>query len=329
MSRFKENTFNPQYPATFDKSGEVQQIEVQQPYEVGETWSPIQRLDLLPAFSELLDTRIAAPGRQTMYRQVKSNDDLLPWVTSDLNEVSFIHPNGTTTKTNNDFFGWIYNNTTWYERHLNNFLSEWGNPPNQILITHIHIISNNIQFAPAGNQHAYFQTADVIFYGQQNPNPYIPTPPPTPPCEIYTNYLWGKQYDFKPATSGIMSVDATLASVELNSKPGGNFTGGLGQFNISPSPESLRLLAPGDEYAIKISFDTIAAGTTIPLILTIQGIVLPTINLSNSSANPMYIPVTYVGGNYTFRTQFLSQTGNGENHTNIDFELATATCLIV
>lgn len=334
MASFNINTFSPVYPQSDDKRGEVQIIKIGTPNLVDDVWTPQMRLDYLPVFQnqESGVLSLLPVGRQTMYRNVVIDTELLPWSTQDPSTADsfLLLSTGTGGFETESFLNFIENNVKGYQATLNYWLAQQGNTES-IIITEVHVISSNIQFGESITNHSYFQTYDCIFYGQQSPNPAIPAPTPPPACDTYSGYIFSVNRTISPL-AGLMSVEPsaqTIASVELYSIDGGGTArvNSPGEFKIYPTPATLGLLNAGDYYTIKVSYTPLATGTTIEMRLIVQGIVLGTYIL-NDTGTAFYVPVQYQNIlNYSLEFTFAkSQPTATPNNPTITFELATSGC---
>lgn len=327
MARFNINTFSPVYPESNDKRGEVQIVKIAQPDEVGENYTQLLRLDYLPVFKDL-DLKIA-PGRQTMYRTVKSNDPFLPWATRDPgNTNSFIITLGGGTGSDNiSFVDFINENTKAYQASLNYLINDI-NPDITISICEVHVIANNIMFSERGAEHIFFQTYDCIFYGQQTPNPYIEPAPPAPECEVLPNYAFVKGFSIQTG-KGINYVDPSnnqIAVVELYPKGGGigvNFSTAC-TFNFSVEPD----LNVGDYYAIKVDYTALPTGVTLPVTFKPNYITAGTAVLNDTGDSIYILAQKTLVGPINFRIETAAQSPtNIVTEPIFTVELFTPECI--
>lgn len=332
MAKFNINTFNPIYPESNDKKGEIQLLKIRDARPVGEDWSDEMRLDFLPCFANSTDDnlRTTPVGRQVMFRQVYSGNPLLFWADV-IGDASFLGLGGD-TNANLGFFDFVLYNVQKYEALLNDYLSNAGFNAS-IQISKIHVINSNVQLItdPNGDRgNIYFQTYDVIFYGQQSPNPYIaPYIPPAPVCETLPDYTLGVQFQMT-ASKGHISVDpaeTNVGLIELFAKGGGAGTQAvIGQFRVNtPIPA---YFVNGYNYIIEVNYTPLLAGTTIDFTLEVQGVLIPATYTLNDTGNAIYIPCTYTSGNFTIRWSFKKQNPTaGENNPQISFALRTTACI--
>lgn len=329
MAKFLPNTFNPIYPESNDKRGEIQLLNIREPEEVGENWTEEMRLDLLPVFKDSTDANIRSTpvGRQTMFRTVFTDENDIFWV-QNYGDPSFLNTGGVVSA-NLGFFDFVSYNVRKYEDFLNGFFSDNG-ILTSILITKIHVIGSNIQFIQhTGNTAIFLHTYDVIFYGQESPNPYIPPAPPAPPCEQLNNYAITLNYAPTPSRGTAAVVGGNIMEVTLLPKGGG---GGVqacaALFKISDPVDSFYLNI-GQQFALKIEYNALISGTIIPVTILWQGITITTVNLNDTGAT-VYVPLSVQqASNFSFRYNFGNQAPlAGENNPTIRFSLWTDTCLI-
>jgi hypothetical protein len=327
MARFNINTFNPIYPESNDKKGEIQLIIRDEELLVDDQYTEVMRLDLLPVVIEqssvLHQTGI---GRQTMYRTVRSTNLLLPWVVGDLTTESFLNP----TTESIDWQNFIRTYTADYQDFLNAILTDEGYAE-QIRITRVHVIDSNIQFMEKGTDHIFFQTYDCIFYGQQSPNPFIAPPVPEPECEAIPDYEFRVAYDIADPTKGNAFVDAgstDVAQVELFPKGGGtgiNFsTACVFGYTVGNEPA----IPVGDYYTIRVQSAPLLAGTT--LTISIQPLNQPEqfVTLTDS-ATDVYLLFQMALGAKTIRVETAPQSPTaGENEPVFTLSLYTAECFV-
>lgn len=327
MARFNPNTFNPIYPESNDKKGEIQLIIRDEAFVVDDQYTEVMRLDLLPvAIEQSSPLHQIGIGRQTMYRTVRSSSLLIPWVVGDLTTESFLNPI-------TESIGWqtfIRTYTGDYQDFLNAILIDEGYSE-QIRITRVHLIGSNIQFSDKGSDHVFFQTYDCVFYGQQSPNPFIAPPAPEPTCEAIPDYEFRVAYDIADPTKGNAFVDAgstDVAQVELFPKGGGtgiNFsTACVFGYTVGNEPA----IPVGDYYTIRVQSAPLLAGTT--LTVSIQPLNQPEqfVTLTDS-ATDVYLLFQMALGAKTIRVETAAQSPTaGENEPIFTLSLYTAECFV-
>jgi hypothetical protein len=328
MARFNPNTFNPIYPESNDKKGEIQLIVIKEPNEVDEIFTEVMRLDFLPAIKNCT-LQYTGVGRQTMYRSVKYTNYDLPWCADDLATDSFL--SGIIPQTQ-DWISVIRNNTTAYQNYLNAIITDEGFSEN-LEITHVHVIDSNIQYFERAAEHIFFQTYDVIFYGQQSPNPFIAPAPPEPECEAIPDYEFRVAYDIADPTKGNAFIDGgltNLAQVELFPKGGGtgiNFsTACVFGYTVGNEPA----IPVGDYYTIRLQANPLLAGTT--LTVSIQPLNQPEqfVTLTDSPlGTDVYLLFQMASGAKTIRVETAPQSPTaGENEPLFTLSLYTAECFV-
>lgn len=321
MALFNQNTFNPIYPESNDKRGEIQILNIITPNPVDDQYTEEMRLDLLPIFSRATNTILKTfpVGRQVMYRIIQTTNHMLPW---SFGEQNFLNINGGPNDDSDPRFeSFISDNVTGYQNYINSVITgEIG--AGSIQITKVHVIGHNIQFQNRSNtEHTFLHTYDCIFYGQETPNPNPPKPPvpPPPPCEQVTGYVLNKQYT--PAASKAIGAQLTGGGYEwtLIAKGGGSGTQYvILQINGTFPP----VFVTGYSYFLQIETDAIpVAGSTIAISGSIQS---QNINFQISdTANTLYFPLVWGTGNWNFRAVVNAQipTSGLSSTPNISFRI--------
>lgn len=200
--------------------------------------------------------------------------------------------------------------------------------PYQFTITHADIIKCSFHPVPAGlsgNELYAYRGYEIVVYGQYSPNPAAPAP--AAPCEILDPYSFNVAFGISPAWKGLASVDAgatNYAQVELYPKGGGtgvNF-GTACVFGYPTAPP----VAIGEFYAIKVEYDPLLSGTTIPIKLRPQYLDLGTQYLNDTGA-PFYVLAQRIGGTFNLRVETLAQIPSaGENTPRITLSIHSASC---
>jgi hypothetical protein len=332
MARFNINTFSPVYPATDDKRGEIQIVNIKAAQEVGENYGEEMRIDYLPVIQNIGNPMAA--GVQTMYRTVKSDSDLLQWADPNFNAVdNFLLPLAGHSTETRPFIDWIQNNASYYESIINYMLSTLS-ITDTIYITKVHVIDTNIMFSESIDGHVYFQTAKCIFYGQQSPNPNPPTPPvpPPPPCEPLADYALNKQFPINPSPKVTFSTEDTekTAVWTLIAKGTGSGTEAVTVVGNMPlRPAYLQTL--GYTYTMKVETPALVAGSTINVVFKVQDTQVFNFQVSDV-AKTLYFPVQILAGSWNNRIEFSRQLPiSGLPSTpNVDIKisLSTDTCAI-
>jgi hypothetical protein len=343
MAKFNINTFDPIYPEGNDKKGEIQLRDITPQSPVGENWTDEMRLDFLPVFSNILldGTLFSNPvGRQTMYRMVKHDNWNLPWASSQPDtESSFLYPNNPPSEQVLNWELFCLDNTQKYNDFLNWYLSNVLGYSEQIKITKIHVINSNIQYFERAGEHMFFQTYDVVFYGQQNPNPAIPPTPPAPPCDPYLNPISVRSNQdptrVTPTVNLTGQMNATLLSDQQQFAPLLAVQWQYGIINITSFP------TVGATYALKVNADPMPAGTTVDLQIrfgTVATAPVLNITLTDAGITDQYFPLTnnpngfgnhrgYITINSSNQTPIAPTSGRNHD-VSMSFQLYTDTCLI-
>lgn len=325
MALFNQNTFNPIYPESNDKRGEIQILNIITPNPVDDQYTQEMRLDLLPIFSRATNTILKTfpVGRQVMYRIIQTTNHMLPWSTGEQNFLNIDGGAGDDSEPRLALF--ISENVTGYQNYINALITaEIG--AGSIQITKVHVIGSNIQFQNRSNtEHTFLHTYDCIFYGQEtpNPNPPIPPTPPAPPCEQMTGYTIGKQYPSTPTSPKVSWTALTGGGWEwtLTAKGGGSGTQYVIVQNNGTFDPSVFVV--GYSYFLQIETDAIpVAGSTI----AISGLVQNAINFNfviTDTANTLYIPLTMLSGSWYCRLTCNAQlpTSGLASTPNISFRL--------
>lgn len=342
MAKFNINTFDAIYPEGNDKKGEIQLRQIEISKKVSENWTDEMRLDFLPIFNDLNQPRLSTNpvGRQSMYRIVKHDDFYLPWASDNPDsESSFLWPINQTSQTETwDQF--ILLNTLKYQDFLNWLITyEYGFGGHSIVITKVHVINSNIQYFERAGEHIFFQTYDVVFYGQQSPNPAIPAPEPPLPCDPYLNPIAVRYNNdpthVTPSVNLTGQMNATLLSDQQQFGPLLAAQWQYGVINVTSFP------VIGATYALRVNADPMPAGTSVDLqirfgtyatapvlniTLTDQGIVnqfFPLTNNPNGFGNHR----GYITINSSNQTPIAPTSGRNTN-VSMSFQLYTDTCLI-
>lgn len=340
MAKFNINTFNPIYPESNDKKGEIQLLVIREPEQVGENYTEEMRLDLLPCFSRSTDTnlRTTPVGRQTMFRTVFTDENDILWV-QNYGDPSFLNTGGVVSA-NLGFFDFVSYNVRKYEDFLNGFFSDNG-ILTSILITKIHVIGSNIQFIQhTGNSAIFLHTYDVIFYGQESPNPYD-QPEPAPECIPY-NYVQSVIYNQNPLkVTPTVGLAGEMYATLLSADPSKGTQAVVWQYRGFSSGNPF---IAGETYALRVNADPTPAGTTITLTLFMGSFASSpygiTIVLTDAGITDQYFsivcnPDTPPTGTNTssLRVNAAAQTPqtptSGSNfNVNIEFQFYTNTCLL-
>jgi hypothetical protein len=343
MAKFNINTFDPIYPEGNDKKGEIQLRVISDTKTVGEYWTEEMRLDFLPVFSNrnLDSTLYTNPvGRQTMYRIVKHDNFNLPWASSDPDiESSFLYPINPPTSQTVNWELFVIENTQKYNDFLNWYISNNLGLLDQLEITKVHIINSNIQYFERAGEHMFFQTYDVVFYGQQSPNPAIPPTPPPPPCDPYTNtmkVLSNATPDAVTPTVGLTGEMYATLLTNIDFDPLKTASWAYDVLNLSTNP-----FTPGQTYALKVNADPMPTGCTVNLSIRMgspSGAPVLNITLTDAGIVNQFFPITCnpssaglhkgrITINSTDQTPPAPTVGRNTN-VALGFQLYTDTCLI-
>jgi hypothetical protein len=337
MPLFNQNTFNPLYPESNDKKGEVQILRIVDPFPVDETYTQEMRLDQLPIFCNSTNAILKTfpVGRQTMYRTVMTTDHMLPW---SLGETTFLNIDGGASNDSNPrFLSFISDNVTGYQNFINSVITaELGG--GSIQITKVHVIGSNIQMMTRTNsEHTFLHTYDVIFYGQETPNPNPPAPPtpplpPQPPCEqLAGDYTMSKQFPQGTTfTNFAFSTDdgGKRAVWTLLAKGGGSGTQTQTVVgNMLGIPAYLQVI--GFTYTFKVETPALVAGSTINVVVKVQDVQVFNFQVSDV-AKILYFPVQVLSGSWKYRVEFARQLPTSglpdTPDVPIKISLSTDTC---
>lgn len=342
MAKFNINTFDPIYPEGNDKKGEIQLRQIKRSFDVDQNWTEEMRLDFLPVFSINTDVTLHTNpvGRQTMYRMVKHDNWNLPWITDDpANISSFLYPLGPNSSQYLPWELFVLDNTQNYESFLNYYIQNDVGLTDSIRITKVHVIGSNIQYFERAGEHLFFQTYDVIFYGQQSPNPAIPPEPEPIPCEPYTNTM--KIYsnatpDAVTPTVGLTGEMYATLLTNIDFDPLKAASWAYDVLNASTSPFNA-----GQTYALKVNADPMPQGCTVNLSIrmgTPSGAPVLNITLTDAGITNQFFPITCnpasfgnhkgrITINSTDQTPAAPVIGRNTNIA-LGFQIYTDTCLI-